>query len=260
MDEKRAKNLCFWCDERLTPGHQCSKRRQLYMMEVNEEEVEEGGTEDVEDINETAKVVEDEKEEEQFGNCHVSMNAMTGIHDFRTMRVLRSSKGKHVHILIDTGSTHNFLDINAAKKLGCRLEATKPFPVTVPGGSKIIIAHLCREFTWRMQGIMFTTDMMILPLGGCDIVLGIQWLVTLGDINWNFSELKMSFQMNNKKISLMYVRRFNSTTGDEGTLMQLEPSLGNSTGNLALDTLLSDFADLFEVPTSFLHIDCMIMP
>lgn len=29
--EKRAKNLCFWCDESFTPGHKCKgKKPQLY--------------------------------------------------------------------------------------------------------------------------------------------------------------------------------------------------------------------------------------
>jgi len=26
----------------------------------------------------------------------------------------------------------------------------------------------------------FNSDVMLLPLGGCDLVLGIEWLVTLG--------------------------------------------------------------------------------
>nr|GEW55164.1 hypothetical protein [Tanacetum cinerariifolium] len=41
----------------------------------------------------------------------------------------------------------------------------------------------------------FVTDMMILPLGGCEMVLGIQWLATLGDIKCNFNQLKMEFPL-----------------------------------------------------------------
>ena len=39
MEEKRLKNLCFWCDERFTPGHRC-KNRQLYMITVHDDEEE----------------------------------------------------------------------------------------------------------------------------------------------------------------------------------------------------------------------------
>ena len=41
--------------------------------------------------------------------------------------------------------------------------------------------------------------MLILPLGNCDMVLGIQWLETLGEIKWNFKQLRMEFIVNEKK-------------------------------------------------------------
>lgn len=62
---------------------------------------------------------------------------MNGIHDFRTMRVTDSVKGKAIHVLIDTGSTHNFLDYNSARKLGCLLTAISPFGVSVADGKKV---------------------------------------------------------------------------------------------------------------------------
>jgi hypothetical protein len=34
-------------------------------------------------------------------------------------------------------------------------------------------------------------------LAGCDIVLGIQWLVSLGSIIWNFKVLTMEFTIAN---------------------------------------------------------------
>ncbi|KAL0440342.1 UNVERIFIED_CONTAM: hypothetical protein Slati_2517200 [Sesamum latifolium] len=38
MDEKKSKGLCYWCDEKYTPGHQCSKGKQIYIMEALEED------------------------------------------------------------------------------------------------------------------------------------------------------------------------------------------------------------------------------
>ncbi|GJS99444.1 gypsy/ty3 retroelement polyprotein [Tanacetum coccineum] len=45
----------------------------------------------------------------------------------------------------------------------------------------------------------FTADVMLLLLGGYDMTLGIQWLSTLGDIKWNFQDLKMEFLYNNRR-------------------------------------------------------------
>ncbi|KAG8382391.1 hypothetical protein BUALT_Bualt05G0072500 [Buddleja alternifolia] len=128
------------------------------------------------------------------------MNAINGIHDFNTIRVNGAAKGKNIHILIDTGSTHNFLDIEATKILGCKIETTEPFPVSVADGNKRYSNSGCKRFSWRMQGVNFVADMMLLPLGGCDMVLGVQWLITLGDISWNFDKLRMEFCLEGQKV------------------------------------------------------------
>nr|GEY05449.1 reverse transcriptase [Tanacetum cinerariifolium] len=41
---------------------------------------------------------------------------------------------------------------------------------------------------------------MLLLLGGCEMVLGIQWLATMGNTNCNFKDLQMEFVHNNKKL------------------------------------------------------------
>ena len=58
MEEKRSKNLCFWCDERFTPGHRC-KNRQLYMLTIQDDEGE------LENSNEMLKEEEEEKKREE---------------------------------------------------------------------------------------------------------------------------------------------------------------------------------------------------
>lgn len=107
-----------------------------------------------------------------------------------------------LHILVDSGSTHNFVDLQKAKRLGCRLQITCPFSVAVSGGTKMISNFMCRGFTWTLQGHTFMSDVLILLMGVCEMVLGIQWLATLGNIQWNFEELSMEFVYKGKKIAL----------------------------------------------------------
>ena len=42
-------------------------------------------------------------------------------------------------------------------------------------------------------------NMFSMPLGECDVILGTQWLRTLGTILWDFFELWMQFSFNGKK-------------------------------------------------------------
>nr|GEW82065.1 putative mitochondrial protein [Tanacetum cinerariifolium] len=57
------------------------------------------------------------------------------------------------------------------------------------------------EFVDTDDSLEEIRNVMLLPLRGCDMVLEIQWLSTLGDIKCNFKELKIEFLYNHKKIA-----------------------------------------------------------
>nr|GEX57405.1 hypothetical protein [Tanacetum cinerariifolium] len=82
---------------------------------------------------------------------HISLNALIGRNTFQTMRVIGHICKYEIHILVDSGSTHNFIDCEIARKVKLQLKNEE-----------------------------FCADMMVLPLRGCEMVLGIQWLSTLG--------------------------------------------------------------------------------
>ena len=44
--------------------------------------------------------------------------------------------------------------------------------------------------------------MLSIPMGGADVVLGVQWLQSLGTIAFNFQELFMKFSVEGKEIEL----------------------------------------------------------
>lgn len=104
----------------------------------------------------------------------ISVNALNGSTTYNCMRVVGQYGKKKLHILIDPGSTHNFLDLNVAKEIGCLLEMVKPMQVTAATGGKILTNYKCSEFTWKLQGYTLTTEVRILTLDCCDFVLGIQ--------------------------------------------------------------------------------------
>nr|GEW87856.1 hypothetical protein [Tanacetum cinerariifolium] len=109
-------------------------------------------------------------------SSQITLNSLSGLNSYQTMRV-RGRVGKQVvHILIDCGSTHNFLDIHTAKKLGCRLAKTTPMQVSVANGQGMMSTFVCHDLKWSLQNEVFTSDVMLLPPDGCEIVLGIQWM------------------------------------------------------------------------------------
>ena len=78
-----------------------------------------------------------------------------------------------LQILVDSSSSHNFVDVDLAKRLGCKLEPINLQSVTVADGNKLQCYYMCRNFRWRLQGTEFCSDIFLIPLGSCDVVLGV---------------------------------------------------------------------------------------
>ncbi|XP_076890181.1 uncharacterized protein LOC143541176 [Bidens hawaiensis] len=187
LEQKRAKGECFWCTEKFVLGHTCARpRKQLYIIEAEEDDGE--GPEGV---------IEDEEEDPQ-----ISIHALTGIPSYSTMRVLGSVGNWQLHILVDSGSTHNFLKIKVAKKLQCDIQPITPLNVGVADGKRLTSTEACHDFQWNMQGNWFKTDVLLLPLESYDMILGVQWLLPLHDILWNFQRMTMKFAIKGKQYEL----------------------------------------------------------
>ncbi|KAA8547400.1 hypothetical protein F0562_003736 [Nyssa sinensis] len=186
LEERRMKGLCYGCDEKYFRGHVC-KKKQLFVIEAEEEE----------DVFED--VVQEMEKEDVQEELQISVHALSGSLSYKTMRIKEKVKKNMVTILIDSGSTHNFLDPAMAKRTGASIQFTNPLTVVVADGTKLQSKVVVKDFQWVMQGTTFTANMRLLPLGGCDMVLGVQWLSTLGPVLWDFQNLKMEFTAFGKK-------------------------------------------------------------
>ncbi|XP_022042420.1 uncharacterized protein LOC110945092 [Helianthus annuus] len=208
MDERRSKGLCFNCDEKYSQEHICKGNRkpQLYHIEVEWVEEE----------------VEGEEDEVVMECAQISVNAVEGNDRYKSIRVT-GHYGKHeLQLLMDTGSSHNFLDIALAKQLGCKMVKGPAMLVKVANGHEEICDQMVKGFSWIMQGIQFTADVYVMPLGGCDLVLGVQWFTTLGSIKMNYNDRTIAFKFNGQKVVLrgQYGRKFSQIT--KGSLKKME--------------------------------------
>lgn len=96
------------------------------------------------------------------------------------------SHRKTLNILIDSGSTHNFMDNGLVAKMGWIVDPCKVLDAKLVDGNSVPISGMCKGLEWLFHNTVFRVDFLLLPLGTCDMVLGVQWLSTLGDIIFNF--------------------------------------------------------------------------
>lgn len=124
------------------------------------------------------------------------------------MHVLVKVKRKVLNILVDSGSTHNFLDLYLARRMGYVVEQITPVWISVANGERLVCREFVRNFLWGMHDYEFKADVYLLRLGGCDMVLGVEWLAALGDILWNFQESTMRFTCDNRDYLLQGTRDY----------------------------------------------------
>ena len=106
MRERREKGLCYNCDDKWGPDHKCKSAR-LFIMESEGWEGEEMLlTERTGELNNQFYEGLDKEEVEP----EISIHALCGSPNPKTMRIVGQIGRKTVVILIDTGSTHNFID------------------------------------------------------------------------------------------------------------------------------------------------------
>ncbi|KAF3652903.1 hypothetical protein FXO37_17281 [Capsicum annuum] len=103
MEEWRSNGLCYNRDEKYSFNHVCKNKRQLFSMEVEEEEENEYIMDNVELFAMMAQGFPTDVEG-SIMPC-VSVHAMNGVYDCKKVRVTSTVKGKAVQVLIDTGST-----------------------------------------------------------------------------------------------------------------------------------------------------------
>jgi hypothetical protein len=72
----------------------------------------------------------------------------------------------------------------------------------IANGGTINCSGKCNKINLTMGGYLMNSPMIAIPMGGADVVLGIQWLQSLRTIAFNFQELFMKFSLEGKEIEL----------------------------------------------------------
>jgi hypothetical protein len=132
----------------------------------------------------------------------ISLAAITGIAQLQTLKLRGHVKKENVTILIDTGSTHNFIDINVARRLNLFVYPTADIRVMVADGKRIDGVGKCHKVKLQIEDYELESGFYTVPLGGVDIVLGVQWLQTLGTYSANHQKQFIKFKWGGRKYKL----------------------------------------------------------
>lgn len=91
--------------------------------------------------------------------------------------------------LVDSGSTHTFIQEEVASQLGLLVTSPEGLSVKVANGDRVTSKGVVLRQRVHIDSEGFNINCFVLPLAGFDIILGVQWLRSLGPIMWNFDAL-----------------------------------------------------------------------
>lgn len=258
-NQLREQKRCFKCFDPWQPGHRC-KGPTFNIIEEHEDD-------------ENPEVVSQEVVEEE---AEVTLCAMVGGEGLNTIKLLGTIQKQQIVILVDSGSTHSFLD----PKLLCQLKReptkAKPLMVTVANGEQMVSNSICYDLKWQIQQESFTKDFRLLKLGGCDMVLGMDWVDLFAPIQLHTRPPGISFHKDGRRVLLKgltkriflkgatekQLRKWNKE-GVQGFLVQCRALPVNENEELPilyhttvhadhpkLSILLDEFQELFQEPTT----------
>jgi len=73
----------------------------------------------------------------------------------------------------------------------------------VASGGTINFFRMCHNIMLSMGEYVLNSPMLSIPMGGVDVLLGVQWIQSLGMIAFNFQELFLKFFWEGKEVELM---------------------------------------------------------
>ena len=105
-------------------------------------------------------------------------------------------------MLIDSGSTPNFIHCKLSNSLNCFIYLAPQFQVMIAYGGSINCSGKCHKITLIMGKYVLNSPMISISMGGVDVILGRQWLQSLGTMSFNFQKKIMKFSWEGKEYEL----------------------------------------------------------
>lgn len=265
MANRRERGLCYNCDERYSPTHRC---RAKFFLLVATEDDDPGfsptlpSTPDSQTLSTTTPSPDPTPLD--LPTAQLSLHALSGHPIPSTLRVRGSIHNHELVVLVDGGSTHNFIHHRLLHFLRLTPEPIPRLTVMVGDGTDIDCTRVCRNVTLTIQEHQFIVDLHVMGLGGADLILGVAWLTHLGPITSDYSHLTMRFSHQGKPITIYgdaslgpseishgQVKRLVSTHQIAGLFhLQLQAThpitADNHTPPSPIRTLLSKYPRLFQ--------------
>ena len=184
-----AAGTCFKCCLKYGPTHRCPPKT-LNVLVYEEEDLLDDMTPD------EKEAVEAEIE------LRLSELSFNGLDTSETMKLFGSLNNHDLLVMVDSGASHCFVSDKVVAQLQLQVTPTAPYSVRLGDGSLVRAEGICRDIPLLLASEVFVVPCYVFPLRNIDIILGVSWLKSLGDVTANWDNLSMKFPFNGRLVIL----------------------------------------------------------
>ena len=175
MQERKKKGLCYNCDDKWGPGHKCESAKIFLLVGIELVPDSQSGVKITELEGEVRSPINEGQNTSTISEeVEITLYALIGTPTLGTMRIRGKINGVSLVVLLDTGSTHNFIDAALVPSLHLLVNQSQTLEVKVANGAVVRTQGFCDQVSVCIQGEEFSFQFHVLPLGRCDVVLGTQ--------------------------------------------------------------------------------------
>jgi hypothetical protein len=183
---RKAKGMCIRCAEKWHKEHKCSPTVQLHVVQ---ELLELFQLDDMEQLS-----IACEQSYQLF--VAISTEALTRKESPQTMCFEGLLQGKSIQILVDSGSTHTFINQRLACSIACNQRQESHVKVQIANRGILHCSSVLTDVEWSVEGYKFVSHLKVLPLGHFDMILGMDWLESFSpmQVHWRHKWMAIPYQ------------------------------------------------------------------
>lgn len=132
----------------------------------------------------------------------ISQAALTGTEAPSTFRLIGQIQKHQVLMLVDSGSTHCFVSEAMAAHLPGTERQMQPVRVKIADGGILTCDKELVDCKWWCQGTTFQSNLKIFPLGGYDVIIGMDWLQSHNPMGIDWVGKRLAFWDQGKLVML----------------------------------------------------------
>ena len=102
----------------------------------------------------------------------ISLNALTSFSAPQTLKLIGYIKHRKVIILVDSGSTHNFIHHHISQETHCYIHAINNFQIMIANGGSMKCGRRCENVHLQIGEYHLKSHMFSIDMGSCEFMLG----------------------------------------------------------------------------------------